>query len=66
MADAEYAGPATAALRSGMWSFLRFRQRKRQPVCHLWRKGLVYKGGTTSGVMKHLFGAHATQLQVRW
>ena len=35
---------------------LRFRQRKRQPVRCLWRKGLrlVYKGGTTSSEMKHL------------
>ena len=35
MAVAEGASPTSAALSSGMWLFLRFRQGKKQPVCTL-------------------------------
>ena len=44
---------------------LRFRQGKKETVCRLCRKALVYKVGTASRLMKHLSGAHAIQWQAR-
>ena len=37
-----------------MWSFFEIRQGKKQPVCRLCRKALVYKVGTASISLVHM------------